>query len=372
MNKIVIKIGSLVLTKLNGQLNKKVIKNIVCDVAKIIKNGKKKVVIISSGAVSSGKVIDKFKTNFFVRAENQNKKIVRQQILASIGQPRLMSFYAKEFERHGLICAQILVTRADFSNRERYLSLRGVVENLLNLNIIPVINENDVLLDEDLTFGDNDQLACMTAAMLAASKLIVLTNVEGVYDRDPKDRKAKILTQINNVEDIILNISRKKNEVGRGGMQSKLYAAQLITSLGIPMHIASGFRSNITSDIVLKDKLLGTFFTVKGKQKKPFKNWIATSSIVSGSIIINDCLADVLRHKKFASVLLVGIINALGRFKKGDIINICDSNNNILGKGQSRYSASQLKKELKNNKKILKVSGGEKIVIHYDYLVLKK
>ena len=262
MNKIVIKIGSLVLTKFNGQLNKKVIKDIVYDVVQVVKKGDK-IVIISSGAVSSGRATKVLQEDFLIDCRDQNKEIVREQILASVGQPKLMAYYAQEFQKHNLACAQVLVTRADFADRSRYLSLRTVVNNLLNLNIIPIINENDVLCDEELAFSDNDQLACMTLKMLSIDKLIILTNVEGVYDRSPKKPGAKLLPKIDNVQQIIKGIDFEKNIFGRGGMRSKLQAVKFATSIGVPVHIASGFNQGIIADIILNNKSTGTFFPGK-------------------------------------------------------------------------------------------------------------
>jgi len=261
MDKIVIKIGSLVLTQSNGRLNQKVIKNIVCDVAKTIKSGKK-IVIISSGAVSSGRVTNVLQDDFPANSRKQDKKIVREQILASIGQPKLMAFYSKEFDKHNLVCAQILVTRADFSQRKRFLSLCTVIENLLNLNIVPIINENDVLCDEELTFSDNDQLACMVSKMLLVNKLIILTNVDGVYDRAPKKIGAKLFKKIDNIKEVFNIIDDEKNIFGRGGMKSKLEAAMFVTSIGIPVYIASGFSDGVISAI-LANKQVGTFFPAK-------------------------------------------------------------------------------------------------------------
>ena len=265
MNKIVIKIGSLVLTKSNGQLNKKVITNIVGDIAKVIKKGNKKIAIISSGAVSSGRITEELQGDFFVRSKEKDKQILREQILASIGQPKLMAFYTKEFKKHGLVCAQILVTGSDFSDKKRFLSLRAVIENLLNLNIIPIINENDVLCDEELVFSDNDQLAHLVSKMFLINKLIILTNVEGVYDRSPKKPGAKLLSKIKNIKEISKNINDEKSIFGRGGMESKLQAAELITSSGVPMYIASGLKKGIILKIVLEKKKAGTFLPAKKK-----------------------------------------------------------------------------------------------------------
>lgn len=368
MQKIIIKIGSLVLTKEDGQLNKQIIKSIVKDVAALAKSGKK-IAIISSGAVSGGRADKKLQSKFRVISNGQDKAILREQVLASIGQPRLMSFYARAFERYGLICAQILVTRFDFSDRKRYLSLRQVANNLLSLGIIPIFNENDVLSDEELTFSDNDQLACSIASMLGANKLIMLTNVDGVYDKDPAEKGAKLISEIYDIEEILKNIGPQKSLFGKGGIRSKLQSAQLITSLGIPMQIANGLRKGVLAKILIKKEKLGTVFGVQDKKKKPIKNWIASSSVSTGFIVINACLADILKRKKFASILVAGIERAEGDFEKGDIVAVHDLAGNILGKGQVKYFQNELLEKLESKNNLSKECRAD-IVIHYDYLVL--
>jgi glutamate 5-kinase len=375
MNRIIIKIGSRVLAKEDGQLSSEVIAHLVEDVARVKSASKnsKKIAIISSGAVSSGRITTELQGKFSIDAGGQDKNIAREQVLAAIGQPELMSFYKSEFKKHGIICAQILVTRADFADRQRYLSLRAVAENLLNLGIVPIFNENDVLSAEELDFNDNDQLACMVASMLAADKLIMLTNVAGVYDRSPKEAGAKLLPEIKDIKSIIKQIGPDKSDAGKGGMRSKLYSAELITSLGIPMHIASGFEKNIVSKIVANKEQIGTLFPASDKKIKPVKSWLAASAVAKGKIIVTACLADVLARRQKASILLLGIESVDGTFNKDDVVEVCGPDGKVLGKGKSRYDSDQLEKEIKKYKQLhseqKKTEGGKKIAIHYDHFV---
>lgn len=261
MSKIVIKIGSLVLTREDGQLNKKAISNLVSDVALLVKK-KYKIVIISSGAVSSGRFNDVLKSKFRVQSFSQDPDIMRKQILASVGQPKLISFYSQEFAKHNLVCAQILVTQADFSSPKRYSSLILVIKNLLALNIIPIINENDVLSDEELVFSDNDQLSCLAAKMINASKLILLTNVNGVYDRSPKEKDAKLVPEIINIKQAFGYIGEEKSSAGRGGMRSKLGCAMEAVNFGINVYVGSGLKPRAVSRILGSEKE-GTFLPAK-------------------------------------------------------------------------------------------------------------
>ncbi len=372
MDRIVIKIGSRVLTQVDGQLNQDVIANLVKDVA-ILKEAGKKIVIVSSGAVSCGRMAEELRGNFSVNAGCENKSVIREQILASIGQPTLMSFYISEFKKHKIKCAQALVTRADFADRQRYLSMRTVTENMLALDIVPIFNENDFLSPEELDFSDNDQLACMITAMLGAERLIILTNVDGVYDRSPNDADAKVLSEITDISSIIGSIKSSTSVGGKGGMRSKLSSAELITALGTPMHIANGFTTDVVSRIILQNEQLGTFFPAADERIEPLKTWLTIAAASNGRIIVSTYLADILKRKQPASILLAGIDDVQGLFGKNEVVSVCDVDGTELGRGQCRYSSEQLRDEVKRHKELFsegaKIEGGKKIAIHYNCFV---
>lgn len=269
MDTYIIKIGSRLITKGDGKLNIEVISNLVEDIVRVVKTGKR-IAIVSSGAVASGRTVKELQGDFFVENISEGEKIMREQMLAAVGQPELMAVYKAEFKKLGFSCAQVLVTLDDFSAEHRYRNLKAVTENLLSLGIVPIFNENDVLSTEELAFSDNDQLSSMAAAMLKAEKLIILTNVDGVYDKNPNDKDAKLLSCVENVEAILINVDESKNEVGRGGMKSKLIIAEKAISLGIGVHIANGFEKEIISRIILKGEKLGTEFRAK-KEYAVFK-----------------------------------------------------------------------------------------------------
>jgi glutamate 5-kinase len=373
--KPIIKIGSRVLTQSDGQLNREVAINLVGEIARLRNNGSD-VVLVTSGAVSLGRsVIDL--VDFKVGAEmvRYSKDVIKEQILASVGQPLLMEFYTQEFKKHNVICAQILATRSDFANKDAYLSLRTVVENLLRLGIVPIFNENDVLSPEGLDFSDNDQLASMIAAMLVADKLILLTNVDGVYDGSPKDPASKIIPVIENAGDFMGKVDRSMKS-GKGGMSSKLMSADLITSLGISMHIANGLEKNILSKIFIEGEIVGTFFPARDKKVRVTKGWIATAAVTAGKkIIVSTYLADILRKRsKTPSILFAGIERVEGNFSKDDIVEICDDEGKVLGRGQCRFDSDVLGRlvsdyRLKGDTEKAKVRTADTIAVHYDYFV---
>lgn len=371
MQRIVIKIGSKILTDGNGHFNEAVVKSLVKDIATIKAKENIEVAIVSSGAVALGRSIKSLeKFDLGTSAIKYDKAILREQILAAVGQPRLMAFYCKEFAKYKLTCAQILATRAVFADRQAYLSIRTVTESLIKLNTIPIFNENDVLSPEELDFSDNDQLASMVAAMLVADKLIVLSNIEGVYDNVVNGAKRKIIPVIEKVNSYLKNIDDSKS-LGKGGMSSKLNIADLITSLGIDMHIASGSENKVISRILAGEKI-GTFFPSKSKKVKAIKNWLATAAVSHGKIYVSTYLADILKKKQTASILITGIEKIEGKFNKGEVVGIYGDDKKLLGRGLTHYSSRDIEQKIvwynkKSDNEKVKIKAADIVAVHYDY-----
>jgi glutamate 5-kinase len=373
MKRLIIKLGSRVLAKKNGHINKAVISNLVRDIASLKKKKGIEIILVTSGAVSVGKSaakIEKMKIEY--DAVDYDKNIVREQILAAIGQPKLMALYIKEFEKYGLDCAQILATRSDFASRKAYLSLRTVTENLLKAGVVPIFNENDVLSPEELDFSDNDQLSAMIAAMTVSDKLAILSTVDGLYDGPIDDPKSIVISVIENVSDFTKHVD-DSNISGKGGMRSKLMTAELVTSLGIDMHIGNGAKRGIIEKISSGEKI-GTFFPAKRKKSKALKNWLAAGAAGKGKIIVSTCLAEILRSKKTASVLFIGIEKIEGNFSEKDIVEIADDEGSILGRGITRYESSELRGEIDKFRNMTddqrsNLKSSKIIAVHYDYLV---
>lgn len=372
---IVVKIGSRVLTQEDGQLNKTAARVLIEDIAKLKSEKGIKVVIVTSGAVSIGR--STLNSDFAIdegASKKYGKATIREQILASIGQPKLMAFYDAEFSKYGFFCSQILATRTDFADRDRYMSMKTVTSNLLRLGIVPIFNENDVLSPEELDFSDNDQLASMITAMLVADSLILLTNVDGVLDKSPNNFDAKVIPVISEVDNYIKNVDSSARS-GKGGMESKLMTADLVTSLGISAYIANGLEKNVLLKLIKEDTAVGTFFpSRRAKKVGAVRGWLATAAVSEGKVIVSTFIADILRKKQTASILFTGIEKIEGNFSEKDVVEVCDDDGVVLGKGMCKHSAETLAELIEEYKKKsdvekAKTKAADIVAIHYDYFV---
>lgn len=355
VNKLVtIKVGSNVITNSSGFPDEQIITTISTQIEEIRKQGYQ-VLLISSGAVAAGRSIYKF--------QKKTDTVVQRQVLASIGQVKLISLYKNAFDSLGSVCSQVLVTKEDFKSRNHYLNMQNCLSALLSNNVVPIINENDVVSVTELMFTDNDELAGLVSSMMNADMLIILTNVDGVYDGDPDDPNTKLIRVYDPAQidlDHITSTS-KKSGFGRGGILTKCSTAEKIASMGIPVHIANGRTENIISKIINNDGV-GTLFPAK-RETSNIKKYIAHAyEEPKGKIVINKGAKDVLLSSKANSLLPVGITQVVGKFKKGDIIKIVDEQDQELGLGLARYGFKKAKESigLKNQKPI----------VHYDHLYL--
>src|SRR3984885_9908971 len=249
--RIVIKIGSNVITKKDGLPDLERIAHLVEQIARI-KRGGKEVVLVSSGAVASGKSLITISEKF--------DSVATRQLFASIGQVKLINTYAHLFEKYNILCSQVLVTKEDFRDRLHYLNMKNCLKILLQHHVIPVVNENDVVSVTELMFTDNDELAGLIASMLNAHALIVLTNVHGIYNGDPKLESSSVIEEIKGTSiDVSSHIQSSRSQFGRGGMITKSTMSQKTAQLGIAVHIANGTKHNILTD-VLADKTPHTRF----------------------------------------------------------------------------------------------------------------
>src|SRR5882757_7485441 len=260
--RIIIKIGSNVFTQENGLPDLQRIEHLVGQIAEIKKQGKE-VILVSSGAVASGRSL--------ITVSEKHDSVAIRQLLASIGQVKLINTYASLFEQFNMLCSQVLVTKEDFRDRLHYLNMKNCLEILLQYQVIPVVNENDVVSVTELMFTDNDELAGLIASMLNAQALIVLTNVDGIYDGDPDTEDTNVIEEVNGAAiDFSAFISLGRSQFGRGGMITKLTMAQKIAQLGIAVHIANGTKDHILID-VLENNVVHTHFApnknASGKKK---------------------------------------------------------------------------------------------------------
>ncbi len=350
---VVIKIGSNVLTGADTFLDEKRVEALVTQMAALKAQGHD-LVLISSGAVASGRSI--------VNMESVQDIVSRRQVLASVGQVKLISTYAALFASHSLVCAQVLVTKEDFRDKRHYVNMENCLQTLLKNKIIPVINENDVISVSELMFTDNDELAGLVASMLNANKLVILTNVDGIYDGHPGDPASRRITEISvNDADAFKGISSVKSSFGRGGMLTKGTIARKVAMLGIPAHIADGTMEHVLP-LVFSGADVGTRFIPKKGTSKQKKYIAHADGAVAGEVQIDDGAKRALTGATPTSLLPVGVTRIGGSFRAGDVIRILDSKGITIGLGKAQY-ASEKAEELKGQK-------NQKPLVHYDYLFL--
>tara|TARA_Y100000996_G_scaffold198689_1_gene155817 strand:- start:2209 stop:3315 length:1107 start_codon:yes stop_codon:yes gene_type:complete len=358
---IVIKIGSSLLVDKNKQIRKKWLTEFAKDVLKL-KSKNKKIIIVSSGAIALGCI----KMNY-----NKKKlKLDKSQAIASIGQIELMNLFSKIFIKQNLNISQILLTLEDTEERRRSLNAKRTFENLFELGFIPVVNENDTIATSEIKYGDNDRLASRVAQITNADTLILLSDVDGLYDKNPKIFKnARLIKKVENLNQDLKNINFKgNNELGSGGMNTKIEAAKICQLSGCNMIIANGLYSNPIDKINKNQNC--TLFLSKTSKLDARKKWIISSVSPKGELIIDDGAKKALSNGK--SLLAAGIKNVIGNFKKGDHIKILDKSKNECARGLSSFSSDEIHKILgHHSKEISKILGyiSKSEVVHKDDMV---
>ena len=342
--RIVIKLGTNVLRNDEGYVSLPRVYTFIEDIANLVISGKE-VIVITSGAVGLGK-----KRLGLESTEGTALK----QACAAIGQGKLMSIYENGFDTYGLTAAQILLTEDDFSVRERYLSLRTTLNKLLELGAIPVINQNDTVttldilprfIQEDMQvcFSDNDKLSALVASELDADLLIILSDINGLYDSNPKTNPdAKLIKSVEEVNDSILSLASGVSDGGRGGMETKLKAARLVTRFGGKVLIANGKKPYIIKRI-FDGEDEGTMFLPQKENLSDKKRWIGYATNIVGKIIVNDGAKHALIEQE-KSLLPIGVVKVKNSFQKGDVISILDENNQEFARGIVNYDSDSCRK----------------------------
>jgi glutamate 5-kinase len=342
LRRIVVKIGSNVLTEDNG-LNLRAIRAISRQVCQLIKNGTE-VIVVSSGAMASG--IRK------VGLARRPEEVPKRQAVAAVGQAGLIMEYERAFGRYQKKVAQILLTSDDLSNRQRYLNARNTLNTLLEWSVVPIINENDTVRVEEIQFGDNDTLAAMITLLMDADVLINLTDIDGLYTKDPRIfADAALIPQVSRIDRHLEEIAGSiPGALGTGGMLSKIRAARKLTTAGIPMVIANGTRSDILKKL-FAGKDYGTFFVPKNEKLASRKCWIAFNLKPQGALIIDDGAVQAIL-KRGKSLLPSGITVVDGDFSVGAAVACMNGERETLGIGLVNYSASDIQriKGLKTNR----------------------
>lgn len=331
--RLVIKVGTGVLTRPSQHLDYNVIHQIVDQIGRL-RRAKHQVVLVTSGASGAA--------HGLLSETAERKELLRLQMRTAVGQPRLMQTYADFFREHNIVIAQALLTRYDFGDRERYLSIRQVLEGLLRLGVLPVINENDVVAGEALTFGDNDFLSAAVASTIGAHRLFLLTTADGFYaGGDPRQNAgARLLEEVPEITaEMWQSCQPSLSMGGRGGMYSKLKAADMVTSFGIEAHIASGKEPAVVPRI-LAGEALGTRFPARQKRLKSYRQWLRFGALSSGKLHIDAGAEKALRNDK--SLLPAGITRAEGNFRAGEVVEIYNTRQEKLGVGVIEFASDDL------------------------------
>jgi len=335
---VVVKVGTSGITTSEGKLDQEEMQRLTNQIAAAHKQGNK-IVLVTSGAVAAG-----IAELGIVPKPND---IVFQQAAAATGQSVLMAKYRELFKEHGLKVAQILLTAEDLSNRVSYVHTCNVLEMLLKTGVVPIINENDVTSVDELTpltegyrvnFSDNDILSVLVANAIRANLVVILSDVDGLYTTDPQNPEAALIKTVENITSELKNALNGKSKWGRGGIQSKVRAAEIATTCGIPVVVANSRRENVLIDI-LAGKYVGTYFKAQ-KRMPAVKRWIAYGASVKGQIHVNEGAKKAILEG--SSLLPVGVSKVIGHFSEGDVVSIVDESNVEFAKGNPNYKSGEL------------------------------
>ncbi len=353
--RLVIKIGSGVITS-ESSIDIGIIENIARNVAEVFKN--KQIVIVSSGAVACGLAM--------LDVKDRPSNIVHLQALASLGQPKLMNIYQKSFEKVGRKVAQVLITIDDIQNRRRFINAKNATITLLKWKIIPIVNENDTVVIKELRFGDNDSLSFHVSNLVEADALIILSDVDGVYTKDPNEHGAVFIEKYSDE----LSISYgKPSELGRGGIKTKIDACVNAAKAGKLACITNGRKKDALKELI-GGKARLTFFEPYLDHTSSKKSWI-NSCNPSGVVVVDEgAKHSLLLHK---SLLPSGIKRVYGGFGRGDIINIEDENGELVAKGITNYDSSEIDKiKGRHSREIIDILGYKysNDVVHIDNMVI--
>ncbi|HDO41962.1 MAG TPA: glutamate 5-kinase [Candidatus Bathyarchaeota archaeon] len=362
---VVVKVGTSSVTKSDGSLDCDVMRELTDQISEAVKKGYQ-IILVTSGAIASGIAELGIKPN--------PNDIVFKQACAAVGQAILMEHYRQMFRRHGLKVAQVLLTKEDLANRISYVHTCNVLDKLLSLGVVPIINENDVTSVDEImpvmkgykvNFSDNDILSVLIANAIQADLIVILSDIDGLYNANPtKNRKAQVIPLVEKITPELKKLAEGKSAFGRGGMKTKLEAAEIAMQSGIPLIVANSRRKNVLLDI-LEGKQIGTYFKPLGNRMPSIKSWIAYGAGSKGQIKVNKGAKQAIL--KGASLLAVGIESVSGQFKIGDVVSIVGPDDKEFARGIVNYSSEEINliKGLKTSqiKKVLGYIRRKEIII---------
>ena len=353
IKRIVIKIGSSVIATYKMRPRKARLRSLVSQIHQARRNGIE-VVLVSSGAIVLGLGE--------IRSSSRPNDLASLQASAAIGQNVLMRLYSDMFRKHKLTCAQVLLTWDDFDDRLRFNNARKTLDAILEQKAIPIINENDTISTDEIKFGDNDKLSALVASLVHADLLLILTDVQGLYDL--KSGQKKLFKEIKEITKEIEGVAQDttKKNISKGGMVAKLEAVKIATRANIPCVLANGETRDVLFR-VLKGERIGTFFMEKEDKLLSKKHWISFGAKPKGKLVIDEGAKKALL-KGGRSLLLPGVVRWEGHFKKGDVVIVFDEESGEIARGIVHYAISDLN-EIQDKK-------GKEEIIHCDELVLCK
>lgn len=356
MKRIAVKIGSNVLTRPDGTLDITRMSALVDQVAELHKQGME-IILISSGAVASGRSE--------IKAGKKLDAVSARQLYSAVGQAKLINRYYELFREHGLTCGQVLTTKENFGSRTHYLNQKHCMEVMLDNQVIPIVNENDTISVTELMFTDNDELSGLIATLMGADVLVILSNIDGIFNGNPSDPSSTVIREIAGAKtDLSEYVQTSKSSFGRGGMLTKCHIAQKVADEGIAVIIANGKKDRILPAVLTPEEpTVCTRFIPSPKPVSSVKKWIAHSEgFAKGEVHINRGAEEALRGPRATSVLLVGVTRIEGDFEKDDIVKIMNEDGIQIGVGCTSYDRAEAVTLLGRR--------DQKPLIHYDYLYL--
>jgi len=358
----VVKIGSALLTNDGEGLHVNLINELAEQIA-FLRDNEIEVVLVSSGSVAAG--VSQLRMNA------RPVKVNELQAAAAVGQASLVRHYEEAFQPFGITIAQVLLTHSDISNRERYLNARSTLAKLLELDVLTVVNENDTVATDEICFGDNDSLGALVANLIDAELLVILTDQNGLYTADPRTNPdATLLTEVRANDETLMPMASGGTSLGRGGMVTKLTAAQKASQSGASTVIANGREPQILERL-FNGEQLGTLLVASDRLASR-KQWVAGQMKVSGKVMVDQGAAAVLQRAG-KSLLPVGVVMVEGDFKRGELISCVDPEGREIARGLSNYHAEEAIKIIgKPSEMITDILGygGEDELVHRDNLVL--
>ena len=363
--RIVVKVGSSVLTASDELgVNRRVLGRIASQVAKLREEGRQ-VVMVSSGAIAAG--VKRLGFKEIPRA------VPERQAAAAVGQPILMEAYGRAFRQKGIETAQVLLIHSDLDERSRFLNACNTFEALISKGVLPIVNENDTVSIEEIRFGDNDTLAAQTAQMIQAGLVIILSDVAGFYDEDPrKSKTARLIPRVEGLPKKIASLAgTSQNPLAHGGMRTKMLAVNTLNKVGISTLIVKGRDPNVIERVVMGEPL-GTLFVPNGARLKGKKGWIGTTAKPRGWLMLDSGAVNAML-KRGKSLLPSGVVSIGGNFRFGDVVEIQDAQGVAFGRGLANYSSEDASRIAgKQTREIASILGSKDYdeIIHRNNFVL--